>query len=556
MSEQTLLEVQNLSLRLRNIRAGGRIVDAVSFGMGRGEIVGIVGESGSGKTMLARSIIGLQPDAIVVEEGDITLKGQSVGAMNPRELRKIRGAEVSMVFQEPMISLNPSMKIGRQLDEPLRVHTDLQPAERVQRCLEIMRQVGISDPESGLEAYPHQFSGGMRQRIMLASAMLLRPSLLIADEPTTALDAIIQRQVLELMIDLTQSQGTALLMISHDLPMVARYCQRILVMRQGQVVESGPTADILARPQHDYTRALLQSMPGRGPKRGFSPDAAPLVAVRDLEVEYKNKSNPFRPRTTKKALKGVSITIRPGEVLAVVGASGSGKTTLGRTIAGLTEKTAGEVLFRGQSIEKSQSTYAEYRLNCQMIFQDPFGSLNPRMKVGQLVAEALRHEKDLSAKERHTRVIDILAEVGLGEQFLDRFPHELSGGQRQRIAIARAIVRRPEFVVADEAVSALDVTVRAQVLDLLADLQKRYNFSCLFISHDLAVVEKLADRVVVMRDGEIVEQGLRDEVFDNPKTDYTRALLSAIPMLERTQTGVNMRWRFDQPETTGLEGQP
>tara|TARA_R100000365_G_scaffold3680_1_gene13423 strand:- start:3042 stop:4712 length:1671 start_codon:yes stop_codon:yes gene_type:complete len=556
MSEQTLLEVQNLSLRLRNIRAGGRIVDAVSFGMGRGEIVGIVGESGSGKTMLARSIIGLQPDAIVVEEGDITLKGQSVGAMNPRELRKIRGAEVSMVFQEPMTSLNPSMKIGRQLDEPLRVHTDLQPAERVQRCLEIMRQVGISDPESGLEAYPHQFSGGMRQRIMLASAMLLRPSLLIADEPTTALDAIIQRQVLELMIDLTQSQGTALLMISHDLPMVARYCQRILVMRQGQVVESGPTADILARPQHDYTRALLQSMPGRGPKRGFSPDAAPLVAVRDLEVEYKNKSNPFRPRTTKKALKGVSITIRPGEVLAVVGASGSGKTTLGRTIAGLTEKTAGEVLFRGQSIEKSQSTYAEYRLNCQMIFQDPFGSLNPRMKVGQLVAEALRHEKDLSAKERHTRVIDILAEVGLGEQFLDRFPHELSGGQRQRIAIARAIVRRPEFVVADEAVSALDVTVRAQVLDLLADLQKRYNFSCLFISHDLAVVEKLADRVVVMRDGEIVEQGLRDEVFDNPKTDYTRALLSAIPMLERTQTGVNMRWRFDQPETTGLEGQP
>eukprot|EP00873_Tetraselmis_striata_P032238 jgi/Tetstr1/452502/TSEL_039538.t1 len=506
--------------------------------------------------MLARSIIGLQPDAIVVEEGDITLKGQSVGAMNPRELRKIRGAEVSMVFHEPMTSLNPSMKIGRQLDEPLRVHTDLQPAERVQRCLEIMRQVGIADPEGGLEAYPHQFSGGMRQRIMLASAMLLRPSLLIADEPTTALDAIIQRQVLELMIDLTQSQGTALLMISHDLPMVARYCQRILVMRQGQVVESGPTADILARPQHDYTRALLQSMPGRGPRRGFSPDTAPLVAVRDLEVEYTSKSNPFRPRTTKKALNGVSITIRPGEVLAVVGASGSGKTTLGRTIAGLTAKTAGEVLFRGQSIEKNQSTYAEYRLNCQMIFQDPFGSLNPRMKVGQLVAEALRHEKDLSAKERRTRVTDILAEVGLGEKFLDRFPHELSGGQRQRIAIARAIVRRPEFVVADEAVSALDVTVRAQVLDLLADLQKRYNFSCLFISHDLAVVEKLADRVVVMRDGEIVEQGLRDDVFDNPKTDYTRALLSAIPMLERTQTGVNMRWRFDQPETIGKEGQP
>ena len=556
MSDQPLLGVHNLSLRLRNTRAGGRIVDAVSFEMSRGEIVGIVGESGSGKTMLARSIIGLQPDAIVVDDGDITLKGRSVGAMNPRELRQIRGAEVSMVFQEPMTSLNPSMKIGRQLDEPLRVHTDLQPAERVQRCLEIMRQVGISDPETGLDAYPHQFSGGMRQRIMLASAMLLQPSLLIADEPTTALDAIIQRQVLELMIDLTQSQGTALLMISHDLPMVARYCQRILVMRQGQVVESGLTADILARPQHDYTRALLQSMPGRGPKREFSPEAEPLVTVKNLEVEYTSKSNPFRPRTTKKALKGVSVAIRPGEVLAVVGASGSGKTTLGRTIAGLTEKTAGEVLFRGKSIEKSQSTYADYRLNCQMVFQDPFGSLNPRMKVGQLVAEALRHDKSLSTKDRPARVVEILAEVGLDEKFLDRFPHELSGGQRQRIAIARAIVPRPEFVVADEAVSALDVTVRAQVLDLLADLQKRYNFSCLFISHDLAVVEKLADRVVAMKDGEIVEQGRRDDVFDNPKTDYTRALLSAIPMLERTETGVNMRWRFEQPATARPESQP
>ncbi|AEQ53810.1 ABC transporter ATP-binding protein [Pelagibacterium halotolerans] len=540
---ETLLSVDNLTLRVAS-PGGPEIVRNASLTVAPGEIVGIVGESGSGKTMLARSLMGLQPPVIERTHGRVHFRGQSILDMPPALLRRLRGAQMGMVFQEPMTSLNPSMTIGRQLEEPLRVHTKLDASERRRKAIEILNRVGMPDPEAGLKAYPHEFSGGMRQRIMLASAMLLRPALLIADEPTTALDALIQRDVLELMLELTQDDGTALLMISHDLPMVARYCQRVIVMRQGEIVESGSTEEILRAPAHPYTRDLLQAMPVRGPNRTFSEKTAPVISVRGIEVVYRSKTGILAPARTKHALKGIDLDVRAGEVVAVVGSSGSGKTTLGRAIAGLIAPSSGQLSFRGQPVSKGSSAYRDYRLNCQMIFQDPFGSLDPRMTIGALVAEPLRHEQGVNRAQAARRVAEILSEVGLDANFVKRYPHELSGGQRQRVAIARAIIGRPDFVIADEAVSALDVTVRAQVLELLASLQRRYNFSCLFISHDLAVVEQLADRVVVMDGGEIVEQGPRDAIFDRPASDYTRALLSAIPTLVRTEHGVAMSWRF------------
>jgi peptide/nickel transport system ATP-binding protein len=538
-----LVHVDRLNLYVRG-EDNLHIVSDVTFSIAPGEIVGIVGESGSGKTMVARSLMGLQPPAIEPRGGSIFFRGKSILTMPAKELRQLRGAEIGMVFQEPMTSLNPSMTIGRQLEEPLRLHVRATAIERRRRVIEILHRVGIMDAENALKAFPHQFSGGMRQRIMLASAMLLRPALLIADEPTTALDALVQRDVLELMLELTHDHGTALLMISHDLPMVARYCTRILVMRQGQIVEEGSTKEILSAPKHPYTRDLLQAMPTRGVARQLDRNAAPVVEVRKLEVAYRVSAGLLSKAKTKRALHGIDMIIRPGEVVALVGASGSGKTTLGRAIAGLTPISRGEMLFRGIHVKSDAANYRDYRLNCQMIFQDPYGSLDPRMTIRDLVAEALLQEKDLTRQDMETRVASILFEVGMDERYLGRFAHELSGGQRQRVAIARAIVRRPDFVIADEAVSALDVTVRAQVLELLAQLQKRYNFSCLFISHDLSVVEQLADRVIVMRDGRIVEEGDRDDIFDHPRSDYTRALLSAIPTLTRTGVGVSLCWRF------------
>jgi peptide/nickel transport system ATP-binding protein len=550
---QPLIQVEHLSLSV-NSMTEHRIVQDVSFEVGAGEIVGIVGESGSGKTMVARSLMGLQPPAIAISGGDIRFEGRSVPAMTAKEIRALRGSRLGMVFQEPMTSLNPSMTIGKQLEEPLKLHTRLDKAARRQRILDILRRVGIQDPDGALLAFPHQFSGGMRQRMMLASAMLLKPSLLIADEPTTALDALVQREVLELMLEMVRSENTALLMISHDLPMVARYCNRVIVMRQGEIVEQGPVEQIISHPTHDYTRELLQSMPVRGAVRQIDAATKPVMEARGIEVTYSASGGFLAPRKTKKALHGVDLVVRPGEIVALVGASGSGKTTLGRCIAGLVPASSGQISFAGEEVKPGSEAWRHYRLNCQMIFQDPFGSLDPRMKIRDIVAEALRHDTEISRDEKKQRTVAILKEVGLDERYLDRFPHELSGGQRQRVAIARAVVGRPQFVIADEAVSALDVTVRAKVLELLADLQKRYGFSCLFISHDLGVVEQLADRVVVMRDGAIVEQGSRDVIFDSPQSDYTRALLSAIPTLTRTETGVSLNWRFAPDEAAQVQG--
>jgi len=540
---EKLVSVSNLSLAVG--AAGRQIVKSVSFDIAAGEMVGIVGESGSGKTQAARAILGLTPPPLVRTEGCICFEGQELTTLPARRLRALRGARIGMVFQEPMTSLNPSMTVGKQLNEGLALHRrKLGSAERRERILHMLERVGIQDPNAAMQAWPHEFSGGMRQRIMLASVMLLEPALLIADEPTTALDAVVQRDVLELMTAMTREHNTAVLMISHDLPMVARYTERIIVMQHGNVVESGPTETLLAKPEHPYTRKLLAAIPHRTQAREAS-NEKPLVQVRNLIIDYPGKRRLFSRGTAKRALKGISLNVHPGEVVAVVGGSGSGKTTLGRAIAGLLRPTSGQILFDGQPIDKTNAIWNDYRLNCQMVFQDPYSSLNPRMTVGQLVGEGLRHVGGMSPQHCRERIQSVLEEVRLEAQYEGRYPHELSGGQRQRVAIARAIVRRPSFIIADEPVSALDVTVRAQVLALFAELQSKYGFSCLFISHDLGVVEQVADRVVVMHHGDILEQGTRDAIFDAPTHDYTKTLLSAIPALEVTeQGGVKLKWRF------------
>lgn len=538
---QPLLEVSGVTLGIG--RAGPRIVKDASFSIAPGEIVGIVGESGSGKTMLGRAVLGLSPAPVGMVSGDIRFRGRSLGGLDDAGLRAMRGSGVTMVFQEPMTSLNPSMRIGRQLEEGLALHGGIGRRERKARILDMLGRVGIADGERALAAYPHEFSGGMRQRIMIASAMLMRPALLVADEPTTALDAVTQRDVMDLLVGLTREHGTAVILISHDLPMVARYSDRILVMQTGEIVEAGKTAELLVAPKHDYTKKLLASLPVRAPARA-APEAAPIVSVENLKVDFPVRAGLFGRRGVKHAVRDVNLEIRPGEVLAVVGGSGSGKTTLARVIAGLTRNQGGRVLFNGHGIEPGAPDYADYRRNCQMVFQDPFSSLDPRMKVGALVAEGLRALPDVPASQYERRVEEALTNVALDPSFAKRFPHELSGGQRQRVAIARALIRRPSFVIADEAVSALDVTVRAQVLRLLAELQSRFGFACLFITHDLSVVEQIADRVIVMHEGRIVEEGSRDAILDTPRHAYTRRLLNAIPILETTPAGgVELRWR-------------
>ncbi|RYC28395.1 ABC transporter ATP-binding protein [Ciceribacter ferrooxidans] len=541
MTQEKLLSVRNLSLEIdrRNLT----VVNDVSFDVAPGEIFGIVGESGSGKSLATRALVSLLPPVVRRIGGEIIFKGRDVTAMSDKDLRSMRGAEVGLVFQEPMTSLNPSMTIGRQLEEGLALHTRATPEERRVKILAMLQRVGIRDPEGALAAYPHEFSGGMRQRIMLASVMLLKPALLIADEPTTALDAVVQRDVMELMVELTQAEGTAVVLISHDLPMVARYTSRIAVMEKGRIVEAGTTEEILERPQHPYTHKLLSSLPIRGAARTIETTSAPIVSARNIVVDYPGRKSLFRRGAPKRALDGVSIDIHAGEVVALVGGSGSGKTTLGRTIAGLVRESGGEILFEGRWRD---ADWQDYRLNCQMVFQDPYSSLDPRMTILALVEEALRLVPGIDRAGKMTRAYETLEEVGLGADYALRYPHELSGGQRQRVAIARAIARRPRFLIADEPVSALDVTVRAQVLTLFSDLQKRYGFSCLFISHDLAVVEQVADRVVVMQDGRIIEEGDRDTIFDTPKQAYTRRLLSAIPALDLNETGgVRLKWRLE-----------
>jgi peptide/nickel transport system ATP-binding protein len=535
MTDEPLLSVRDLKLAVSGTVP---VVNGVGFEVARGEIIGLVGESGSGKTMVARAIPRLLPPAIHQTGGSIRFEGRDLGAMEPRALRRIRGSRIGMVFQEPMTSLNPALTIGRQLEEGLRLHGRFAAEERRRLMTAMLARVGFKDPARALGAFPHEFSGGMRQRAMLASVMLLKPALLLADEPTTALDVLLARDVMDLMVELTRQNGTAVIMISHDLPMVARYAHRILVMRHGELVEQGPARAIIEDPQHPYTRQLVDALPQRRAARPPVTGDRPVMEVKNLTVAYPGRRGLLRRAAGRVAVKDASLAVQPGEIVALVGASGSGKTTLGRTVIGLQPKSGGTILYRGRDPFADRAAWQDYRMGCQIVFQDPYASLDPRMRVGALVGEPLRHDRALSRSERDARVREVLQQVGLGEAHLTRFPHELSGGQRQRVAIARCVVRRPAFVVADEPVSALDVTIQKQVLELFRTLQKHYGFACLFVTHDLGVVAEIADRVLVMEDGVIVESAARDRLLDHPAHPYTRRLLSAMSIMDSTGEGV------------------
>ena len=529
-STPALLAVERLKLLAPG--TGTLVVDDVSFEIERGEFLAVVGESGSGKTLAARAVLGLLPPAIVRVDGRIMLEGEDLTQVIPERLRQLRGPAIGMVFQEPMVSLNPALTVGTQMAEGLKLHRRLPADDIRQRSVEMLKRVQIRDPERCLSAFPHEFSGGMRQRIMLASVMLLRPRLLIADEPTTALDTLVQREVLDIMVELAREEGTAVMLITHNLGLVARYAQRAVVLQRGKLVESGTSQQILAAPRHPYTRQLVDALPRREAATQTAIRGESVIAARGLEVTFGGRRRFFSRRPSVRAVDGVDLEVRAGETVAVVGGSGSGKTTLGRAMLRLIPASGGQVLFRGQNVlSADRATLRAFRLGCQLVFQDPYSSLDPRMRVSQTVAEPLRHVPDLGAADRARRVDEVLEEVGLGG-FGRRLPHELSGGQRQRVAIARAIVRRPVFVVADEPVSALDMTIQKQVLTLFRDLQRHRGFACLFISHDLAAVEEVADRVVVMQAGRIVEQGSRDEIFDRAQHPYTKALLAASPALD------------------------
>ncbi|WP_129779752.1 dipeptide ABC transporter ATP-binding protein [Peristeroidobacter soli] len=533
-----VLTIEKLSI---DIRAGGagtrRVVNDVSLSIDSGRIAALVGESGSGKTLIGRSVMRLLPPVAALVGGDIVFNGASLTKLDETQMRSLRGRQIGAVFQEPMVSLNPALTIGFQMMEAMRLHERVSQAEARRRCMTMLEKVRIVDPEEALRAHPRQFSGGMRQRIMLASVLAMRPRLLIADEPTTALDALIRKEIMDLMVALTREIGTSVLLISHDLAMVAQYSDDVTVLRQGETVEQGSPAGMLLRPTHEYTRALMDALPARAPTNGVV--RAPLVEINDLCVDFHRKRGLLSRRAAaKRAVDKASLSIFDGEVLAVVGESGSGKTTIGRTLLRLCDSSSGSIRFDGQDFNGMDAdAVARFRTRTQMVFQDPFSSLDPRMTLGAAVAEGLRHVAGLEHGERLRRAAEILEEVGLPGAYVERYPHELSGGQRQRVCIARAVVARPRFIVADEPVSALDVTIQRQVLKLLTQLQEKYGFTYLFISHDLGVVEQMADRVAVMFRGRVLEVGPRNTIFDSPLHPYTMRLLEATPRLVRRADG-------------------
>jgi microcin C transport system ATP-binding protein len=521
-----LLDVRDLHVRFRQDGAMVHAVRGVSFHVDKGETVALVGESGSGKSVTALSTVRLLADNAVTE-GAVFYNGASMLDADGVALRKVRGNDISLIFQEPMTSLNPLHTIERQLAEALALHQGLSGAAARARIVELLTQVGIRDPESRLGAYPHQLSGGQRQRVMIAMALANGPDLLIADEPTTALDVTIQAQILDLLADLKAETGLSMLFITHDLTIVRRIADRVCVMKGGEIVEQGPTAEIFGNPQHPYTKMLLAAESAGAPAP--VPDDAKVVVETDhLKVWFPIKAGLLR-RTVGyvKAVNDASLTVRAGETLGVVGESGSGKTTLALAILRLTA-LEGRVVFLGRDISRlHQSQIRPLRRQMQVVFQDPFGSLSPRMSAGQIIAEGLTVHAVDEGRDRRQLVAGIMAEVGLDPAMMDRYPHEFSGGQRQRIAIARALILKPQLIVLDEPTSALDMTVQVQIVAMLRDLQAKYGLAYLFISHDLKVVRALAHRVMVMKDGDVVEQGLAADVFAAPRSDYTRALIRA-----------------------------
>ncbi|WP_438750938.1 ABC transporter ATP-binding protein [Pararhizobium sp. O133] len=525
----TLLSVRNLSVAFHQGGKTSMAVDSISFDIKRGEVVALVGESGSGKSVSANSILKLLPyPAASHPGGEIVFNGKDLMKASDAELRHVRGNDITMIFQEPMTSLNPLHSIERQIAEILDLHQGITGAAARARVLELLNQVGIREPEKRLAAYPHELSGGQRQRVMIAMALANRPELLIADEPTTALDVTVQAQILELLKTLKDEHGMSMLFITHDLGIVRKIADRVCVMTKGKIVETGPTSEIFANPQHEYTRHLLASEP-RGAPPVSDPSKPVVIEAKDMKVWFPIKAGFLRKVVDHvKAVDGIDLTLRAGQTLGVVGESGSGKTTLGLALTRLIS-SQGRVSFIGNHIEDySFKQMRPLRNRMQIVFQDPFGSLSPRMAVSDIVAEGLKvHEPSLSEKERDARVAAALEEVGLDASTRWRYPHEFSGGQRQRIAIARAMVLKPQFVMLDEPTSALDMSVQAQVVDLLRDLQAKHALAYLFISHDLKVVRALANDMIVMRQGKVVEQGPSERIFTAPQQDYTKALMAA-----------------------------
>jgi microcin C transport system ATP-binding protein len=537
---EPLLEVRDLSVAFRQ---GGKdllAVDRVSFSVRKGETLAIVGESGSGKSVSALSILKLLPYPTAHHpSGSIRFKGRDLLTASEDELRKVRGDDITMVFQEPMTSLNPLHTVERQIGEILQLHRGMSATQARTRTLELLDLVGIRDAEQRLGAFPHQLSGGQRQRVMIAMSLANEPDLLIADEPTTALDVTVQAQILKLMAELKNRLGMAMLFITHDLGIVRKVADRVCVMLEGRIVEEGLVAAIFANPKHPYTKRLLAAEP-KGRANPVTSGAPIVVEAGPVKVWFPIKRGFFRRVVGHvKAVDGVSIRVREGETVGIVGESGSGKTTLGLAILRLIS-SEGPIVFLGKRLDGMPArALRPMRKNLQVVFQDPYGSLSPRMSIAEIIAEGLLvQEKSLSYRERRDVVARAMQDVGLDPNTMDRYPHEFSGGQRQRVAIARAMALEPHFVVLDEPTSALDMSVQAQIVELLRDLQKRRRLAYMFISHDLKVVRALANHVLVMRDGKVVEEGPAERLFAQPRTDYTRALFEAAFHLETAATGV------------------
>ncbi|MCP5530867.1 MAG: ABC transporter ATP-binding protein [Opitutaceae bacterium] len=570
-----LLSVRDLRTYFHTRNGIYRAVDGVSFDLERGETLGIVGESGSGKSVTCYSIMGLVPQPPGrIESGSAVFDGVDLLKCSAAEARRIRGKRIAMIFQDPMTSLNPFMRIGDQIIEPLLIHEKMPKAEARQRALQMLEAVGIKDAASRIESFPHEFSGGMRQRVMIAMALITKPDILIADEPTTALDVTVQAQILDLIRKMQRELGMAVIFITHDLAVVSGLCDRTQVMYAGRIVETAPTKELFTNPQHPYTKALQRCIPALQPKGvelyaipGMPPDLSkPIseeellarfklppetvpvklddsnrklggvtIAINDIKTHFPIRSGFLIKKETGvvKAVDGVNLQIREGEVLGLVGESGSGKSTLSRTIMQLVPTTAGTIVLEGRNLTSSSAgDIHATRRHMQMVFQDPYASLNPRMTVFATLAEPLLVHKICPQDQITARVTELMKTVGLAPRFMQKYPHEFSGGQRQRIAIARALALEPRVIIADEPVSALDVSIQAQILNLLASLVRRMNLTMIFIAHDLSVVKHISDRIAVMYQGKIVELGSAVDIMENPQHPYTQKLIKAIPRVD------------------------
>ncbi len=536
MSVKPILEVRNLSV---SFTTNDGIVDAVknvSFDLQKGETLAIVGESGSGKSVSTNALMQLLPkNAILSPESSIYFEGQQLLDLSETKMQSIRGDRIGMIFQEPMTSLNPFMRVGIQVAEAVTCHRQVSQTEAKSKVLELFNLVHLPNPEQAYRKYPHEFSGGQLQRIMIAMALINEPDILIADEPTTALDVTVQAEVLNLIKEIQTKMGMSILFITHDLGVVKHLADRVIVMCKGDVVEEGICSDLFKQPKHEYTKMLINSIPS-GNKEPIKEDASALLKAEDIRVKFLIKTHFLASKNQYfEAVKGISLELKQGETLGIVGESGSGKSTLGRALIGLLPST-GNIEFKGQNIDDlNQAQRFALKKDIQMVFQDPYGSLSPRMTVGDIITESLTvHQPHLSRNERMSRARKALEEVRLDPNSINRYPHEFSGGQRQRIAIARALILEPSFILLDEPTSALDRSVQLTVIDLLKDLQKKHNIGFLFISHDLSVVKALSDRVLVMQKGEVMEQGTADEIFHNPSNDYTKKLIAASFDLDET----------------------